>query len=78
VLRPPTLLAGANLARAASVTLHGAAHGHPERQLRRSISEFNMHANTVPTRRHLYSLCLQRIMLVEFEYLAHQSRSGAT
>lgn len=47
----------------------------PEKQLRRSISEFNVNTN-VTTRRHLYSLCLQRIMMVEFEYLAHQSRTA--
>lgn len=46
-----------------------------EKQLRRSISEFNVNKD-VANRRHLYSLCLQRIMLVEFELLAHQSRKA--
>lgn len=45
----------------------------PSKQLHRSISEYDVRASS-GSRRHLYSLCLQRIMLVEFEYLAHQSR----
>ena len=45
-----------------------------EKQLRRSISEFNVHQAATGGRRHLYSLCLQRIMLVEFELLAHQEK----
>lgn len=45
----------------------------PSKQLHRSISEYDVRPSS-GSRRHLYSLCLQRIMLVEFEYLAHQSR----
>jgi hypothetical protein len=48
-----------------------------ERGLRKTMSELNLKVNkNAPppfTRRHLYSLCLQRIMIVEFEYLAHKS-----
>lgn len=56
---------------------HGSSATAPaERQLRRTISELNTtmdSAAAAPSRCHLYSLCLQRIMLVEFEYLAHQA-----
>jgi len=59
-----------------SASLNPAEDGGAEKQLRRSISEFNVQKAASSGRRHLYSLCLQRIMLVEFELLAHQGRKA--